>query len=396
MMFAKARSLLTAARQLLLLLAALSLSATGVCAPLPLQTGGKIPRLTDDASRSSLKTAVGRSIAYLRKLPADRQFNYCGNSYAAGRVIASLETFVSILDRAASAEELQKEIEEKFIVCRAGKPASLGPAEKMLVTGYYEPLLEGSLEKKPPYIYPLYKMPPDLVSRPEDKQGNSRTGRLENGRLLPYWTRAEIENNDLLAGSELVYLADPVDVFILQVQGSGRVRLRDGSLRGIQYAAANGRPYRSIGKLLVDEGVMTLAEVTLPRIRQYLAAHPEERKRILQHNESFIFFRWGDTAAPRGSLGEELTAGRSVAADHSSLPAAGLGFLQTQRPVLDDKGAVSGWTPMSRFVLIQDSGSAVKGPGRLDFFWGSGDYAAIAAGRMKHPGEFHLLIKKDD
>ncbi|MDH3393537.1 MAG: MltA domain-containing protein, partial [Desulfobulbaceae bacterium] len=219
--------------------------------------------------------------------------------------------------------------------------------------------------------------------------------RMRNGKVVPYWSRREIERSAKLKGLELVYLADPMDCFTLHVQGSGRIRLPDGTVRRVHFAAKNGRPYRSIGRLLVDEGKMSLEEVTMPSIRAYLAAHPKEVARVLQHNDSFIFFRWGGKAkTPAGSLGEPLTAGRSVALDQSRYPAAALGYLLSEKPLVNRSGQITGWLPMSRYILNQDSGSAIKGARRLDLFWGGDRYAEIAAGNMKHPGQLYFLIKK--
>jgi len=361
--------------------------------PLALLPADRLPAFTDDLDRDSLKASINRSLHYLRKLPAERMFTYADATYSAAWLIESMETFQRLLETTGSDAELARQIGECFLVYQIGPRDDDGAYRQMLVTGYYEPLFEASLTREPPYSHPLYALPPDLVTQPGQENGARRSGRLKDGRLVPYWSRAEIENQNLLAGHELVYLADPVEAFILQIQGSGKVRLRDGSIRAVGYAGSNGHPYRSIGRLLVDEGRMELAEVNMPAIRAYLADHPAEQTRILHHNPSFVFFRWHDGEGPVGNLGEPLTAGRSVAADQNILPAAGLGFLQSEKPTQTANGLIT-WQPLSRFVLIQDSGGAIKGPGRLDLFWGGGDYAETAAGLMKQPGRLYLLVKK--
>ena len=190
------------------------------------------------------------------------------------------------------------------------------------------------MRRQAPFLYPLYRVPTDLVNR------DGKVGRLEHGELVPYWTRAEIEEGNLLSGLELVYLDDPVAAFILQVQGSGRVRLRDGSIRPILFGAKNGRPYRSIGRFLVDRGEMRLEEVTLPAIIAYLEAHPDQRREILNHNESFVFFRWGEEGrpGPLGNLGEPLTAGRSVALDREYYPPGCSGLAADQKTAVQRAG----------------------------------------------------------
>ncbi|MBU0961152.1 MAG: MltA domain-containing protein, partial [Proteobacteria bacterium] len=202
-----------------------------------------------------------------------------------------------------------------------------------------------------------------------------------------------IEKNNLAAGNELVYLNDPVDNFILHVQGSGKIQLQDGSIRSIHYSTSNGLEYFSIGKLLVDQGKMTLQEASIPSIRDYLRTHPDEQEAILHHNSKFIFFRWEQSGDPIGSLGEPLTPGRSIAIDRAMLPHATLAFLVSRKPVLNDAGEIDTWVPLHRFVFPQDTGSAIQGTGRADLFWGSGNYAKQAAGNMKEAGALYFLVK---
>jgi membrane-bound lytic murein transglycosylase A len=368
----------------------------GTTPPSPLP-GNKFPDFSDDLDRSSLERAVEQSINYLQDLPPDQQFQFDDRTVTASWLIRSLLSFVAILHQSTNQQELQQSITEHFDIYLVGKTGRLRARDKMLVTGYFEPVLDGSLTREAPFIHPLFRVPHDLVVRKNPDTGTKKIGRLtDTGELVPYWTRAEIEKRNLLAGHELLYLNNPTDAFILHVQGSGRIQLRDGSMRNVHYAGANGRPYSSIGRLLVQEGMMRLEDVDLPRIKQYLADNPDERERILHHNESFIFFNWEDGDGPIGSLGEPLTAGRSAAVDYNVFPAGALGFLQTEKPALDSMGEISDWIPLSRFVLLQDTGSAITGPGRLDLFWGRGRNAEIAAGSMKHPGTLYILLEKAD
>lgn len=353
-----------------------------------------VPQFVDDLPVETLEEAIAHSLNYLKRLPPGRTFRFSNTDYSVGWLIETLQTFQQIAKGAQSPSELSRLVQKEFDVYQAtGRQGSM----EMLVTGYYEPILEGSFEKRAPFLYPLYSVPLDLVKLPKSDSGHKNTvGRLHNGKLVPYWSRSEIEKFGVLAGQELVYLADPIEAFILHIQGSGRVRLQDGTVRRIQYAAKNGRTYRSIGKLLIDEGKMEKGKVNLPALVTYLREHPEEQQRIFHHNESYIFFKLEELGddGPLGSLGESLTAGRSIALDQALFPSGALCFLQSQRPLLDNSGSVERWVPMARFVLNQDSGSAIKGPGRLDLFWGSGQYARTAAGRMKHPGKLYFLIKK--
>ena len=217
---------------------------------------------------------------------------------------------------------------------------------------------------------------------------------MKRATSCSFWSREEIENENLLAGSELVYLRDPFDAYLLQVQGSGKVRLPDGTIRAIRFGGHNGHGYKSIGKLLVDEGKMTLEEASVPAIRSYLAANPDEIERILHYNPRYIFFKWGDDASPQGSTHVSLTPGRSIAIDRAVLPAPVIAYLVTEKPRIDIDGTLLDWEPLRRFVLPQDSGAAIKGPGRADLFLGSGRFAELNAGQMKQPGKLYFLIAR--
>ncbi len=353
----------------------------------------EFPLFQDDLGYESLAPAIDRSVHYLKQLPTEKTFVLCGEEYTVRWLIESLLAFQRIIAEKPSPQVLTALLKKEFILCQA---QGRGADQKIFLTGYFEPLFKASLTKTAIYRYPLYRTPPDLVSIPGIKKGEKQIGRMENGSLVPYFSRGEIEKGRLPAGQELVYLADPVESFILHIQGSGRVQLADGSLRRVQFAAKNGREYRSIGRLLVEKGVMRKEEATMPGIVRYLREHPDEQESILHHNDSFVFFRWGDDSAagPMGCLGEPLTPGRSVALDQECFPPGGLAFLTTRKPRVNAAGEIIGWEPLRRFVVNQDSGSAITGVGRLDLFWGAGPYAEAAAGNMKHPGALYFLVKK--
>ena len=341
----------------------------------------------DDLAGVGLEDGVAASLGYLAKLPPNKFYNLCDRKVSVAELTGTLKELRQLWRTTGGGAEFLRRAADSFVLLAV---RGEGQAKRLLVTGYFEPLLEGSLERKEPFLYPLYPIPDDLVQR------GAEVGRLEDGRLAPYWTRGEIEDRELLAGHELVYLNDPVEAFILQVQGSGRVHLRDGSERRLQYAAKNGRPYRSIGKCLVERGALCLDEVSLPAISAYLKGHPEEIKEILQYNESFVFFRWGDAAqnGPHGSLGEPLTAGRSVALDRDCFPPGAPAFLSARKPEFNNRDEIIGWSKMQRLVFNQDSGSAISGPGRLDLFLGHGARARATAGVLKSQGRLYFLLKK--
>jgi len=349
------------------------------------------PLFFDDGDPASLQTALSHQYRFISSLEKDTTVNIGGMPYTAAWLAESLAAFQEIIDLEPTPLELDRIIHENFTIYQAGGRHKSGA--EMLVTGYYEPLVSGSLTHSPPFIHPLHSTPSDLVER-TTASGKKVIGRIDDGgRFQPYWRRKEIEGTDLLRDYELVYLKDRFEAFLFHVQGSGRIRLPDGSVRSLQYRTNNGHSYSSIGKLLVDEKKMLLEEADTNAIRAYLRRNPAEVSRILNHNRRFIFFGWGGDEGPKGSIGVPLTAERSIAIDKEVLPMGTVAFLVTRRPVLDENGEISHWVPLHRFVVPQDSGAAIKGPGRVDLFWGGGPLAQAAAGAMKEQGYLYFLIK---
>ena len=213
---------------------------------------------------------------------------------------------------------------------------------------------------------------------------------------MPYYSRREIDQAGALRGRglEIAWLKDPVDIFVLQIQGSGLLQLADGRRLHVGYAAQNGRPYRSIGRLLIDQQKIANEEMSMQRLRRYLAEEPQERDEILFYNESYVFFRLLDDG-PLGSLGVPLTPGRSLATDARLFPKGALAFIATEKPVLDDNGGLSGWQPIARFVLNQDTGGAIRGLQRGDIFFGGDGAAAGEAGYMNRQGNLYFLMLMD-
>lgn len=263
-----------------------------------------------------------------------------------------------------------------------------------LITGYYEPLLHGSFTPDERYRYPLYGPPEDLLTidlgsvYPELKNMRLR-GRLAGRKVIPYYDRAEIDRDDSpLLGHELLWLDDPVAVFFLHVQGSGRVQLPDGSLVGVGYANQNGFPYRSIGKTLIEKNAIPREKMSLFAIKRWLAENPQQAKTILDSNPSYVFFRLRENAEepPPGSLGVPLTPERSIAVDRTRLPLGSPVWLSTRLP-----GAA---TDYNRLMLAQDTGGAIKGQVRADLFFGTGDRAEQLAGGMKQAGRMFVLVPR--
>jgi membrane-bound lytic murein transglycosylase A len=262
-----------------------------------------------------------------------------------------------------------------------------------LITGYYEPELHGSRTRSARYRVPLYRLPDDLVSvdlgqfRPSLK-GERIAGRVEKGHLVPYASRAEIDRGALAGRAlETVWVDDPVDAFVLHIQGSGRIVLDDGSVLRVGYAGTNGRTYTAIGRELVKDGAMAREDVTMPAIRAWLAAHPDRAEEMMARNESYVFFRVLRGDGPIGAQGVVLTPGRSLAVDPKFIPLGAPVFVATEDPL--DPGR-----PLRRLMIAQDTGGAIRGPVRGDFFWGHGADAAQRAGTMKGRGTLYLLLPK--
>lgn len=268
-------------------------------------------------------------------------------------------------------------------------------ADEGLITGYYEPLLFGKRQRDARFRYPLYQPPRDLLTidltaiYPE-LRGKPLRGRLRDGRVVPYLSRAEIETqNDALTGHELLWVDDPLALFFLQIQGSGRVRLPDDTTVAVGYADQNGHPYVPVGKCLIDKGLIPAAEVNLVSIRAWLRANPTRANEMLNCNPSYIFFRERDLSpeqGPIGALGVSLTTLRSIAVDANIIPLGSPVWLTTTLPA---NGA-----SLRQLVFAQDTGGAIRGPVRADLFCGRGMEAEELAGAMKQRGSLWVLLPR--
>lgn len=268
-----------------------------------------------------------------------------------------------------------------------------GTSEGM-ITGYYEPRLLGSRVRTAQFRYPLYSVPDDMLTidlseiYPQLK-GMRLRGRLQDKRIVPYYTRADIDTGKApVRGRELFWVADAVDLFFLQIQGSGRIELPDGSLVKVGYADQNGHPYVSIGRKLVETGALKLEEASMQGIKRWALEHPLELDALLEQNPSYVFFRElpNGLSAPLGALGVPLTEAYSIAIDPRTVPLGSPVFLATTYP--------NSTEPLQRLMLAQDTGGAIKGAVRADFFWGFGDAAGAQAGKMKQNGQMWILFPK--
>lgn len=356
--------------------------------------GAGLPVFTDDLDRDSLHRAIHRSLEFLQRLPPDRVVGEWPQKTTAEEVKTSLLSFMERLELLDKPLELRDFIRSSFHVRRSeGERGG-----EVLFTGYYQPVIAVSLVKTGEFRHPIYGRPDDLVeleaaSAGSGSQLEKRIGRMDGDRFVPYFSRHEIDVLGRLKGRgyEIAWGKDPVDLFFLHIQGSGLLRLRDGRMVPVNYAGANGRPYTSIGRVLAESGKIPPEKITMQRLRRYLKDHPGERDALLALNESYIFFRLGRDG-PMGNLEVPLTPGRSIATDPSIFPKGALAYVVSERPVVNSRGEVVRWRRFSRFVLNQDTGSAIRGAGRVDLYFGSGREAGWAAGAMRSRGELFFLL----
>lgn len=259
-----------------------------------------------------------------------------------------------------------------------------------LITGYYEPVIAGSREPSAAYPYPILGVPDDLIdvdltSVYPELTGMRLRGRLDGRKLIPYYSRAEIDaRGSGMPAPVIAWAADPVELFFLQIQGSGQIQLGDGTRLRVGYANQNGYPYSSIGRYLVANGALALEQASMQGIKDWAAAHPDELRQTLEHNASYVFFReLPPGGGPTGALGVPLSAEYSVAVDRRYVPLGAPVYLATTFPLSTDV--------LERLVIAQDTGGAIRGAVRADLFWGSGAEAGARAGGMRQQGRMWLL-----
>jgi len=291
-----------------------------------------------------------------------------------------------------ASDAIQAYFKEYFSVY---KTTNVDGSDSGMITGYYQPILKGSRTKSAQYPNPLYAAPNDLITVeldsvfPELKFKRVR-GRLVGNKLVPYYNRAEIETDaSPLKGREFLYIDDIIDVFFLQIQGSGLVQLDNGEQVHVGYADQNGHQYNSIGRLLVERGEMTLAQASMQGIKNWARNNLTKLRELLNNNPSYVFFRElpAGLPGPLGALGVPILGERSVAVDPKFVPLGAPVFLSTTEP--------NSSKPLKRMMMAQDTGGAIKGGVRADFFWGAGSDAGAKAGAMKQSGRIWVLLPKD-
>jgi membrane-bound lytic murein transglycosylase A len=351
----------------------------------------------DDMGFRDIATAARQSLEYYKKLAPETSFSIGAVKVAALDMTVTLQNFLLIVENASLTDEQKvKQIKREFDFYQSVGSNGWG---KVLFTGYYEPVLSCRVNNDDVYRYPIYKKPDDIIEIDltlfgNDFPRNKLAARIEGRKVLPYYSREEIDQKKALNGRnlEMLWCRDLVDIYFLQIQGSGKADLGNGDIVSILYDGQNGRQYKSLGKSLIDKGAIVKENMSMPAIREYLRQHPDEVVPLLNQNPSYVFFRM-DMGPSIGSINVPLTPGRSIATDSKLLPKGALAFIETQKPVIENN-AIKEWVPFTRFVLNQDTGGAIRGPGRVDLFWGQGVEAELSAGYMQQEGKLFFMVRK--
>ena len=345
-----------------------------------------------------LAATIDNSLAYFDKPSSKNYFPYGQISYE--KAVDSLKAIKAMVESGIAASELKRQIQSKFDIYES---VGCDNAGTVLFTGYYTPIFDGSRDKifgdevpvvsgsrerTAVYKYPLYGLPGDLV---KDSEGNILGRKLGDGTIDKYPDRSEIERSNMLAGLELIWLADKFDVYIAHVQGSAKIRLPDGELITLGYAGNNGHEYRSINAELVKDNRIPAEEINLAKMISFFKQSPTLLDSYINKNPRFVFFREQDTP-PVGSLNVEVTEMRTIATDKTVYPRGCLAFIETKLP--RQKGSEIIKQPFSGFMLDQDTGGAIRAPGRCDIYMGVGDQAGKLAGYTCEEGRLYYLFLK--
>ncbi len=327
-----------------------------------------------------LQPPLEYSLEYARKRPQKQRAATKGNVLLTwGQIVHSLESMLELLPRLDRRPELLAKYFTWF---------ELSPTP--IMSGYYTPEIEGSLTKKPGYNYPIYAKPRDLKTRRGSALG-PKAYRVKKGKTLPYYSRRDIDLNGVLKskGLEIAWFKDPLDAFNLHVEGAGRVRLPDGTIRTLVFAAKNDRSFKGMGAILRDKGLLPPGKLTLPYIRIFCQRNPELAKKLMLENESYIFFKFGSTGA-EATIGRPLTPMVSLATDPRLLPLGSMVVMNTDIPA---EGGL-GQRVVRGLGLAQDTGTAIKGA-RLDYYVGEGHRAEAVGCRIWNKARIYLLVSRE-
>lgn len=362
----------------------------------PLKEVARARIVGDDLALDGLERALDASKVFFSSVnKRDALYTLGYDSYTFDQIAQSVDNFERIVEQTPP-NHLHARLSRE---CHAYAPRTASDDDRF--TAYYEPVLSASERPNERFRYPVYQQPDDLTLVrlanffPRDRR--QIHGRVRGKELVPYLSRADIDGRGLLRnrGLELAWVDDPVALYFLHIQGSGRLRLTDGRTVRVNFAASNGMPYTSVGRYMLDRGLLPPSDGSAGAMRAYLTDNPELRDQILFQNPRYIFFRevnLADKEGPIGSLGVPLVAGRSIATDPSYVPPGVVVYVKSEKPVVDAHGRLVGWDSFGRFMVNHDSGSAIHGPGRGDIYWGEGERAGLAAGYMNRRGSMAIVL----
>lgn len=330
--------------------------------------------------KQKLIQGINHSLRYLETAKAREVYaSYPLKEFSRERVIASLKRFRELLINSQTPQQLQASVEREFVFYKSVGNDNQGTVH---FTGYFQPLYPASRQKTDIFRYPLYRKPSNF-----DSWQNPHPSRVDLGG------KDGLGNDSIIKGYELVWLRDRLQAYLVQVQGSAQLRLTDGTIMTIGYDGATDYPYTSLGRELINDGKIPAEEMSLPRLMAYLESNPDELDIYLPRNNRFIFFAETNGKPAMGSLNVSVTDERSIATDKSLMPPGGLALIYTRIPQMNENQQLV--TPMTaRYVLDQDTGSAIKGAGRVDIYFGTGDIAKSKAGLVDWEGELYYLLLK--
>jgi membrane-bound lytic murein transglycosylase A len=375
-------------------------AAGGILSPAP----GALPSFCDDGDMGALLKAALLDRAYFQGLTAPvPDYDFAGRKVTGKQLADSNEALIKIITSSPTAQDFDRLIKENFDVFQLAGRDSTGT---VFFSSYYEPTMDASLHYSRKYKYPIYAKPDDLIlvnlGDFNDKfKGEKISGRVKNGALVPYFTREDIDFLGALdkKGLELAWLKNRADLMDLHTEGSGRLRLPDGRIIKAKFAATNSLPFKGWLSAMVEAGALPRAGISPEKGEQYLKEHPGKARPILSMDKRYVFFKLEQPAdpdeGPDGTYGLPLTGWRSVAVDNSLVPMGAIGFMRVNGPDVDADGNFLGHKEDSRFVFCQDTGGAIKGPGRVDFFAGAGKKAHTFAFKLWDPGQMYLLVLKE-
>jgi len=356
----------------------------------------KTPKVfIDDLDQASLKKVILNQLKTMEFIDPSKTQRLGDLMVTNGWLKETLVSFLNLTNENLPPNEFSQRLREEFIIHRVGK----GKRKKILFTGYYAPMMKASRIKTDKYRYPIYKLPkppsePQLIGR--SKKYSIRKSSAPKTQAWRKYTRKQIDGDGILIDQklEIAWLSDDVDRFFLHIQGSGQLQFVDGTSMGAHFSGTNDYEFGGLGKRMIKDGVIDLAQGSMQGIKKYFKKHPEDIQKYFFYNKRYVFFKLSDKGNPRGSGGGELIGGRSIATDKKIYPAGGLAFVKLRKPILNKENEIIKWKNFSRFMVDQDTGNAIRGKGRADFYFGMGDIAGAKAGHFHERGDVFYIVKK--